>query len=416
MPNEPRAESVSVEILFGRKGNSAACELTGWSDPEDGFTWMIGQSSMISIRIPPMDGAPYLDLTLLVIPFVHGTELPSQRLSIAINGPEVGAAVVDRETTLSFRIPASMITAGGRNLIELKHPDAARPRDIVKVSDDRLLSFMVRHLGLLAVLPETVRATAIPRTKARVAIVGHSHLAGLESATTQLAATGVLPFDCTYLQFLRAGRPHILNLDGKWQYDPQLGTDMRKHLSDARPDAVVFMLQGEQSIFAGLLPKGQFAFYLPGESISDEIERYGPLVPYDAVVESYSDDYAMIDEFLNEHSGFLSMPAFAISPPPPVGDNSFILQHLEGQPIYETLKTRGLPAAGWRSRIWKASTDSLRLIYEKHNIQFIPPVEDAYDESRCLASRYYYDAFHANPKYAALVVAQIASLLYSPET
>jgi hypothetical protein len=154
-PLNIRAET-GLTIVFGVPGNSADYRGDGWALPEPGFTWAIGMESHIRIPHPP--AASDILLTLDVVPFVLPSELPSQRLIVSANGIVLGSCVLQRPTLLGYRIPASVVGAGGGLSIVLRHPDAARPSEFAATADRRMLAIAVSQARIDGSVPSPVAA------------------------------------------------------------------------------------------------------------------------------------------------------------------------------------------------------------------------------------------------------------------
>lgn len=141
-----------LTISFASAGNSLAYLGGGWAQPEDNFTWGIGSESHLIFPHLKM-GDEYI-LTLDVIPFVHRSELASQRLIVSVNDVVVGSTALSRPTLLAYRIPASLARRSDRMMVTLQHPDAARPQDLGNSGDDRPLAFALSEARLYCVAEE----------------------------------------------------------------------------------------------------------------------------------------------------------------------------------------------------------------------------------------------------------------------
>jgi hypothetical protein len=143
-----------AEVIFGRHGNAAPCLLHGWSSPEDGFTWSIGQESRLQIPLPPARPGESLILELDLSPFVVPGRAPGQRLLLSVNGMQVGSDMIEVGGAVGYHIPQQAARASRTLLVELRHPDAKRPVDLDFNTDGRQLGFMLRSAAVLAVPPE----------------------------------------------------------------------------------------------------------------------------------------------------------------------------------------------------------------------------------------------------------------------
>lgn len=149
---DPAAEAVApvrpvwVEALFGRDGNGPEKTGRGWSAPENGFTWAIGDSSLLVLDAPP-EAAHYL-LDFDIVPFQAPPAVPGQRLSVVVNGTQVHQFDRLVRGKSSCAVPGHLVRGRDKVEILLEHPDAARPCDVSDETDDRRLAIAFRTLTL----------------------------------------------------------------------------------------------------------------------------------------------------------------------------------------------------------------------------------------------------------------------------
>lgn len=122
-------------IDFGRSGNSDAYRRSGWYEPEPRHSWTEGQESALEFPRPGVAGD--YSMVLEVGPFVWKDKLPAQRLTVFVNGSEVGDFVVSEISALEIEVPWELIE--GREWVEaiFRHPDAAKPVEISGIPDHR---------------------------------------------------------------------------------------------------------------------------------------------------------------------------------------------------------------------------------------------------------------------------------------
>jgi hypothetical protein len=131
-------------ISFGMDGNCAGYVAGGWSAAEPGYRWMIGPESELRIDDSFLDGDYIIEFDLR--PFVSQPLLPSQRLTVSVNGVVVGQSSVDCASRLGYRIPATALSGSKGISVLLSHPDAARPCDIGRGGDLRKLSLLLERM------------------------------------------------------------------------------------------------------------------------------------------------------------------------------------------------------------------------------------------------------------------------------
>jgi hypothetical protein len=107
---------------------------------------MTGVESDLRLDERYVGGDYFIELELM--PFVRPPGLPSQRLTVCVNGTVVGQSIVTGNARLGYRIPAAALSRTETTSVLLSHPDAARPCDFGESNDARLLSLAVQQLRL----------------------------------------------------------------------------------------------------------------------------------------------------------------------------------------------------------------------------------------------------------------------------
>jgi hypothetical protein len=135
------------DLTFGRGGNAGPCLGAGWSGPEAGFTWSIGERSVITIPVPA-DADDYW-LEMQVQPFLLPPLLPRQRLDITVSGIVVHSVLALPRGDVGCCVPGALVA--GRTSVELvlEHPDAASPMRVAGHGDDRCLAAAFYRLTLV---------------------------------------------------------------------------------------------------------------------------------------------------------------------------------------------------------------------------------------------------------------------------
>jgi hypothetical protein len=120
----------------------------GWSHAEPGIRWMIGVDSRVFV--PAMSDATDHEIELDVRPSRETIE--GQKLYILVNDHLIASLMLLRSTTISCRVPASAIRAGGANCLRFVHPDASSPAEL-GLEDLRLLSIGVTRISIQGCSP-----------------------------------------------------------------------------------------------------------------------------------------------------------------------------------------------------------------------------------------------------------------------
>lgn len=141
-PND--AEAVLV-LDFGASGNGREYRRGGWAEPEPRHTWTIGLESRLELPCPRLPGTYRLALRLG--PFAWKEELPGQHLTVLVNDCEVGSFFVREVVGIECRVPWAAIARGDRVAVTFRHPDAATPRRVSGVPDDRKIALAFERLS-----------------------------------------------------------------------------------------------------------------------------------------------------------------------------------------------------------------------------------------------------------------------------
>jgi hypothetical protein len=133
-------------VDFSRDGNARDHCGAGWSDPEERHTWTIGRSS--SLELPRSSLAGDYAMTIELWPF-RNPDMPGQRLTIVVNGSEVGEFIVVEKGVVDCAVPWPVLAAGDPVSVVFRHPDAAQPSALDDSSDHRELALCFETLRLV---------------------------------------------------------------------------------------------------------------------------------------------------------------------------------------------------------------------------------------------------------------------------
>jgi hypothetical protein len=142
----PDAAALVQALVFGAAGNAGACQIDGWSQPEDGFAWSIGARSRTRFAAAPGQGALVLDIT--VTPLLFPPSLTAQRVQVLVNDAVAIDDVLDGAATLAVTLSEHV---SGDIVVTLCHPDAAIPAQLGMNGDTRKLGLMVQRMRLFRV-------------------------------------------------------------------------------------------------------------------------------------------------------------------------------------------------------------------------------------------------------------------------
>ncbi|WP_376695191.1 sulfatase-like hydrolase/transferase [Wenzhouxiangella sp. EGI_FJ10305] len=135
----------------GLEGDGTGYLGAGWSMPFPNLVWNNGHEATLEIPTEPTEQA--LELSLWLLPSIHGDDWPRQRIILRIADQEIGRwELTERESTkLTARIPAGL-TDTDELVLGFEFPDAVRQRDIGVGQDRRLQAvalgrFRLREAG-----------------------------------------------------------------------------------------------------------------------------------------------------------------------------------------------------------------------------------------------------------------------------
>ena len=133
------------EILFGRGGNDSFYLQKGFSYPEAGFRWTLGNIAVISFNIGEKP-AENLHLLCDVFP-LRGANLSAQRVKIYVNGTEQAFWKIKTPEVERLPIPASLIQNGWVS-VEFHLLDAVSPKELGLNDDSRRLAVGFKKIGV----------------------------------------------------------------------------------------------------------------------------------------------------------------------------------------------------------------------------------------------------------------------------
>jgi hypothetical protein len=140
--------SRGIAVTFGLEGDAEPYLGEGWSGPEPGYQWTVGERSLVTLPDPGPADEYWLEME--VTPYVMPPLLPSQRLDIAVNGIFLKSYEVVPRGTICCAVPGNLVMPGQTVRIMLDHPNAASPVLVAGGGDDRRLAIAFNRLSLMA--------------------------------------------------------------------------------------------------------------------------------------------------------------------------------------------------------------------------------------------------------------------------
>ena len=142
-----RPPPARTDITFGQEGNAAHRQGYGWSSPEAGYTWAVGERSLLTIDTPGPADEYWLEMD--VMPFVSPPLLPCQRLDVMIGETCVHSFDPLPRGEVGCIVPGHLIAGQSTVDIVFNHPHAASPLLVAGEPDDRRLGVSFSRLALV---------------------------------------------------------------------------------------------------------------------------------------------------------------------------------------------------------------------------------------------------------------------------
>jgi hypothetical protein len=143
----PAHRPARTELTFGTEGNAAPHLGYGWSGPEAGYQWAVGERSLVTMDVPGEAGQYWLEMN--VKPYIKLPLLPRQRLEVTIGGRLVHSITDLSAGEVGCVVPGQLVSGGSQVEIIFDHPDAASPMLIAGETDDRRLAVSFNRLALV---------------------------------------------------------------------------------------------------------------------------------------------------------------------------------------------------------------------------------------------------------------------------
>ena len=136
-----------TELVFGHEGNAARSQGYGWSGPEAGYTWAVGERSLLTVDNPGEADEYWLEMD--VAPFVSPPLLPRQRLDVMIGETCVRSFDPLPRGEIGCVVPGHLVSGQRTVDIVFNHPHAASPMLVAGGPDDRRLGVSFSRLALV---------------------------------------------------------------------------------------------------------------------------------------------------------------------------------------------------------------------------------------------------------------------------
>jgi hypothetical protein len=174
-----------LALTFGSNENGTSFLRQGWSVPEDHYIWT--SAARASLSLPAIRQRGLYRLYVVGDPFTRATTLPVQQLIVSLDGLELGTACVRDSCVIEVPVPPALAEAEQSITLTLRLPDAARPADVERSADTRLLAFALRRIVLCRVVAPELAA------RGSAAAAGATENSGNMVASGSSLSTGTRP-------------------------------------------------------------------------------------------------------------------------------------------------------------------------------------------------------------------------------
>jgi hypothetical protein len=143
----PAERPARTDLTFGTEGNAGSQLDYGWSGPEAGHQWAVGERSRLTIAVPGEADEYWLEMD--VKPYLKPPLLPRQRLDVIIGGTLVHSFADLLVGEVGCVVPGHLVAGQQEIGIVFDHPQAASPMLIAGERDDRRLGVSFSRLALV---------------------------------------------------------------------------------------------------------------------------------------------------------------------------------------------------------------------------------------------------------------------------
>jgi hypothetical protein len=243
--------------------------------------------------------------------------------------------------------------------------------------------------------------------------IGHSHLSSIVSALVPRAGESYDPEEgCEYFIFntMQHGAEFQFSVPGEnggFVLNPELVRLIDERVPRNYQRVFVSMFGGNAHNALTLLEHPMpFDFVLPEEPSCPRISG-AELVAYGVIsrfIFNLAEPYMLN---LATLKNAFADPVIHIESPPPLGDDDFVLENLEG--YFRDQAEDPKPAPRWlRYKLWRLHSARIREHAEAHGVEFLPAPAEAIDEDGfLLRSDYGTDSTHAGASYGLRILKQL---------
>lgn len=237
----------------------------------------------------------------------------------------------------------------------------------------------------------------------QIQIIGDSHVDAVKRALATAGPDEAVTFKAERILRLK---------DDKQIGDIELADFMQRIGTLGSHDVVASVVGGHQYNSFGLVQHPQaFDFHCPERPELPPLPAR-EIVPYQVLRDIFeSSARGKEGERIQTMARHTAARVVHLCPPPPKEDGGLILRHHETLFLKQGLLEHGVTPATIRLKLWTLQTSVLRALCSEWGVELLLPPPGTQSAQGYLAEAFSADdATHANPAYAALMLAQLKQL------
>jgi hypothetical protein len=221
------------------------------------------------------------------------------------------------------------------------------------------------------------------------------------------------PYGIAFIQ-LRQPRfwPNLDVVDGIRKLRPALELAIRQEIEEpgVHVPFVVACIGANEHIALGMVRhRRPFDFVLP-EQPDLPLDTEAEVVPCVVIEKAVEQMAATNLEILANVQSSAKRSLVCVGPPPPIGDNAFLLA--QKSVLADRVREHGVSAPLLRQKLWRLVVGLYRQRCEALGIAFLPPPPEALDNEGFMTQECWHtDGIHGNPWYGELLLRRIDALL-----
>ena len=133
-------------VIFSATGNYRRYVQNGWSFAESNHVWTSGKNASLSFKTAQPGSDPTIEIEMS--PFLAPPRVTRQRLTLFVNGEEVGRPEIAAPGKVQLKVPRDLWMKKTPAIVEFILPDAVSPSSIGYNNDTRMLALAFKSLTI----------------------------------------------------------------------------------------------------------------------------------------------------------------------------------------------------------------------------------------------------------------------------